>query len=87
MGRMVNIHTHTHTHTIALAKVYCQPLNFKRSGCKGCPFALDLQEQLELMERYMPNERKQCEAIWKPVYETYRKMNYRLKNVEKIKLF
>ena len=72
---------------ISLAKVYCQPLNFKRSGCKGCPFALDLQEQLELMERYMPNERKQCEAIWQPVYETYRKMNYRLKRFEKIKLF
>ena len=72
---------------IALAKVYCQPLNFKRSGCRGCPFALDLQEQLELMELYLPNERKQCEIIWKPVYEEYRRLNYRLKKIEKVRLF
>ena len=76
-----------HKHTIALSKVYCQPLNFKRSGCRGCPFALDLQEQLELMELYLPNERKACEFIWKPVYEEYRRLNYRLKKVEKMKLF
>ena len=35
----------------------------------------------------MPNERKQCEYIWKPVYEEYRRLGYRLKKVEKIKLF
>lgn len=75
------------THTISLAPLYCQPYNFKRTGCKGCPFALDLQEQLEIMELYMPNERKQCEFIWKPVYEEYRRLNYRLKNIEKVKLF
>lgn len=79
--------THTHTHTLALAPLYCQPYNFKRTGCKGCPFSLDLQEQLEVMELYMPNERKQCEYIWKPVYDEYRRLNYRLKRVEKVKLF
>lgn len=52
----------------------------------GCPFSLDLQEQLEIMQLYMPNERKQCEYIWKPVYEEYRRLNYRLKKVEKVKL-
>lgn len=77
---------HTHTHTIALCKLYCQPYNFKRTGCKGCPFSLDLQEQLETMETYMPNERKQCEFIWKPVYEKYRELNYRLKKFVQIKL-
>lgn len=76
----------THTHTIALAPLYCQPYNFKRTGCKGCPFSLDLQEQLEIMELYMPNERKQCEIIWKPIYDEYRRINYRLKKVEKVKL-
>ena len=75
------------THTIALAPLYYQPYNFKRTGCKGCPFSLDLQEQLEVMELYMPNERKQCEFIWQPVYDEYRKLNYRLKKVEKVKLF
>ena len=83
MGKLVN----THTHTIALAPLYCQPYNFKRTGCKGCPFSLDLQEQLEIMELYMPNERKQCEYIWKPIYDEYRRLNYRLKKVEKVKLF
>ena len=73
--------------SIALCPLYCQPYNFKRTGCKGCPFSLDLQEQLEIMELYLPNERKQCELIWKPVYDEYRRLNYRLKNIEKVKLF
>lgn len=72
---------------ITLCPLYCQPYNFKRTGCKGCPFSLDLQEQLEIMELYLPNERKQCELIWKPVYEEYRRLDYRLKNIEKVKLF
>ena len=72
---------------IELAKVYLSPYNFKRTGCVGCPFSLDLQEQLEIMELYMPNQRKQCEFIWKPVYDEYRRLNYRLKRVEKVKLF
>ena len=72
---------------IQLCKLYEPPYNFKRTGCMGCPFSLDLQEQLEIMELYLPNERRQCEIIWKPVYEEYRRLNYRLKRVEKIKLF
>ena len=83
----IKYYNDTHTHTLALAPLYCQPYNFKRTGCKGCPFSLDLQEQLEIMELYMPNERKQCEIIWKPVYDEYRRLNYRLKKVEKVKLF
>ena len=74
-------------HQIKLCELYQPPFNFKRTGCKGCPFSLDLQEQLEIMELYLPNERKQCELIWKPIYDEYRRLNYRLKNVEKIKLF
>ena len=72
---------------IQLCKLYGPPFNFKRTGCMGCPFSLDLQEQLEIMELYLPNERRQCEYIWKPVYDEYRRLNYRLKRVEKIKLF
>lgn len=75
------------TKSIPLCKLYLQPYNFKRTGCKGCPFSLDLQEQLETMEIYMPNERKQCEIIWKPIYEEYRRLGYRLKKIENIKLF
>ena len=70
-----------------ICDLYKEPYNFKRTGCCGCPFALDLQEQLETMERLLPNQRKQAEFIWKPVYDEYRRLNYRLKRVEKIKLF
>lgn len=72
---------------IKLCKLYYEPFNFKRTGCKGCPFALDLQEQLTIMETYLPNERKQCEMIWEPVYKEYRRLDYRLKKDEQMKLF
>lgn len=72
---------------IQLCKLYYPPFNFKRTGCKGCPFSLDLQEQLSVMERYLPNERNQCEAIWKPIYEEYRRIGFRLDKNEQMKLF
>lgn len=73
---------------IQLCKLYYEPYNFKRTGCKGCPFSLDLAEQLAVMDRYgMDNERRQCEFIWKPVYEEYRRIGYRLKREEQTKLF
>lgn len=64
---------------IRLCELYYPPFNFKRSGCKGCPYALDLQKQLEIMAQYLPEERKQCELIWSKVYEEYRRVKYRLK--------
>ena len=71
---------------IDICDLYKPPFNFKRTGCCGCPFALDLQEQLTIMENLLPNQRKQAEIIWKPVYEEYRRLNYRLKKVEQLKL-
>ena len=64
---------------IPLCKLYYPPYNFKRTGCKGCPYNLHLQEQLDTMARLMPVEERQCEIIWKPVYDEYRRINYRLK--------
>lgn len=64
---------------IRLCKLYYPPYNFKRTGCKGCPMSTDLQETLNTLEKYFPNEYKQCDLIWGPVYEEYRKLNYRLK--------
>lgn len=72
---------------IKLCKLYYQPYNFKRTGCVGCPYSVDLQDQLEVMEKHLPNERKQCELIWKPVYEEYRRIGYRLKRIEEKRLF
>lgn len=74
-------------HNIKLCELYNAPYNFQRTGCKGCPYSLELQNQLEVMERYMPNERKQCETIWKPIYDEYRRINYRLKKNEQVVLF
>ena len=69
-----------------LCELYYEPYNFKRTGCAGCPYALDLQKQLETMTLLLPIERNKCEMIWKPIYDEYRRLNYRLKNVEEIKL-
>lgn len=66
-------------HNIKLCKLYYPPYNFNRTGCKGCPFATRLQDELDTLEKYFPAERKQCEYIWKPVYDEYRRINYRLK--------
>lgn len=69
-------------YNIELCKLYNPPYNFKRTGCKGCPFSLDLQQQLDVMEEFLPNEKKQCENIWQPVYEEYRRLGYRLRKKE-----
>ena len=72
---------------IKLCKLYYEPFNLYRTGCKGCPYAINLQSELETMSIYLPNERKQCEYIWKPVYDEYRRIGYRLSNEEQTKLF
>ena len=74
------------TYNVELCCLYKEPYNFDRTGCKGCPFSIHIQEQLETMEKYFPNERKQCEIIWKPIYEEYRRIGYRLKDEEQLKL-
>ncbi len=70
---------------IKLCKLYYEPFNFKRTGCKGCPFNLDLQQQLEVMKKLLPNEYKQCVILWKPVYDEYRRIGFRLNKNEKCK--
>lgn len=64
---------------IKLCELYYPPYNFKRTGCVCCPFSVDLQEQLDLLSVYIPEERKRAEYLWKPVYEEYRRIKYRLK--------
>lgn len=72
-------------YNIEICDIYKPPYNFSRTGCKGCPFNRYLQEELDTLEKYFPNERKQCEAIWKPVYDEYRRIGYRLKPFEENK--
>ncbi|GEM_PF-756816 len=64
---------------IPICDIYKPPYNFERTGCKGCPFAINIQNELETLAKYFPNEYKQCENIWKPVYDEYRRIGYRLK--------
>ena len=66
-------------YNIKLCKLYYEPYNFKRTGCKGCPYALNLQQDLDMMRELLPKEYKQCESIWKPVYDEYRRIGYRLR--------
>lgn len=67
------------TYKVSICDIYKPPYNFTRTGCKGCPFALNLQEELDMLQKYFPAERKQCEIIWKPVYDEYRRLGYRLR--------
>lgn len=76
---------------VDICPIYLPPYNFVRTGCKGCPFARYLQNELDTLEKYFPEERKQCEIIWKPVYDEYRRIGYRLKennnNFEQMTIF
>lgn len=65
---------------VSICDIYKEPYNFERTGCKGCPFNIRIQEGLDTLDKYFPSERKQCEIIWKPVYDEYRRLGYRLKN-------
>lgn len=67
------------TFNVAICDIYKPPYNFKRTGCKGCPFSRDIQAQLDIMQEYFPEEKRQCELIWKPVYTEYRRIGYRLR--------
>lgn len=73
--------------SIQLCKLYYPPFNFQRTGCKGCPFTLHLQEQLDILAEHLPNERKMCEVLWKPVYDEYRRLGYRLRSDKELNLF
>lgn len=66
-------------YNVDICDIYKPPYNFERTGCKGCPFALHLQNELDMLEKYFPSERRQCELIWEPIYNEYRRINYRLK--------
>lgn len=63
---------------VALSKLYKPPFNFERTGCKGCPYNQRLSEDLQILKELLPNEYKQCEILWKPVYDEYRRIGYRL---------
>ena len=64
---------------IDLCPLYLPPYNFKRTGCMGCPFTKNIQEYLNVMYKLLPNEYYQCLHLWKPVYDEYIRIGFRLK--------
>lgn len=66
-------------YNVTICDIYKPPYNFVRTGCKGCPFAAGLQKELDTLEKYFPQEKAQCEIIWRPIYEEYRRIGYRLR--------
>lgn len=66
-------------YSVELSPLYLPPVNFKRTGCKGCPFNVHLVDDLlALLENY-PAEFKACRSLWRPVYSEYERLGYRLK--------
>lgn len=50
-------------HGVKLPVLYYPPYSFERTGCKGCPFNIKLQKELDALAEYFPAEYKQCEII------------------------
>lgn len=44
-------------YNIEICDIYKSPYNATRTGCKGCPFAIDLQKNLDTLQKYFPRER------------------------------
>lgn len=63
---------------VNLCPLYYAPYNFKRTGCKGCPFNIELQKELNTLAEFFPKEKEQCERIFGKVYNEYRRIKYRL---------
>lgn len=64
---------------IKLCKLYYEPFNFDRTGCVACPYALNIQEELVELYKHLPNEYYKAIRLWKPVYDEYIRIGYRLK--------
>lgn len=61
-----------------MCSLYKEPFNFKRTGCRGCPFNIELAEELETLLKISPKQAKAAYKIWKPVYDEYARINYRI---------
>lgn len=59
---------------------------FKRTGCSGCPYALNIEEEMTAIERYEPKLYKACQNIFGSSYEYKRQYYaYRKRRIEKEK--
>lgn len=65
------------THKLEINPLYRPPFNFKRTGCVGCPYNMELGKQLSLLARVQPSEVKRCFNLFGEVYKEYRRIHYR----------
>lgn len=65
---------------VTLCSLYYEPFNFKRTGCKCCPYSVDIERQLLTLRDYDYKEYLQALALWAPVYKEYVRLNYRIKS-------
>lgn len=61
-----------------VCELYKEPFNFKRTGCLGCPFNIELKEELLTLLQFSPKQAKVAYNIWKPIYNEYARINYRI---------
>lgn len=74
---------YTAERNIKFCTVYYQPYSFYRTGCKGCPFAMDIRAELDKLRLYFPAEWVQCWNLWGDVYREYARIGYRnMKGIE-----
>lgn len=66
-------------YNIKLCVLYNEPYNFNRTGCLGCPYNVHIQRDLETLEKLLPKEYDKAMRLWKPVYDEYRRIRYRIK--------
>lgn len=72
---------------IKLCELYYSPYNFNRTGCLFCPYSLNLQEQLDKMKQIDKATYKQACLLWKPVFDEYKRIDYRLKNIRQMDIW
>lgn len=72
-------------YNVKLCKLYYPPFNFERTGCRSCPFAMNVGEELEQLYKLLPNEYKISVQLWKPVFDEYVRIGYRLKEYPHLK--
>ena len=66
-------------YAIPLCQLYYSPFNFKRTGCRMCVYNIHLQEEIDTLTKFAPEERRAGEYIFAPVLAEYRRLGYRLR--------
>ena len=72
-------------YNVKLCDLYYEPYNFKRSGCMACPYNIKIKDTLQALYKLLPDEYRKATALWKPVYDEYIRIGYRLKEYPDIK--